>query len=130
MKFTMYHSCIAVFDLEKSIKFYEDALGFEEVRRISADDGSFEIVFMSNKGDTTMLELTWYRDRREPYDLGDNEIHIGLRVDDFQSALAHHKDMDCVCFEKYGHLFYCRSGRLLGRDRPYAINECVSSYFP
>ena len=99
MKFTMYHSCIAVFDLEKSIKFYEDALGFEEVRRISADDGSFEIVFMSNKGDTTMLELTWYRDRREPYDLGDNEIHIGLRVDDFQSALAHHKDMDCVCFE-------------------------------
>ena len=25
MKFTMYHSCIAVFDLEKSIKFYEDA---------------------------------------------------------------------------------------------------------
>lgn len=99
MKFTMYHSCLAVFDLEKSIKFYEDALGFEEVRRISADDGSFEIVFMSNKGDTTMLELTWYRDRREPYDLGDNEIHIGLRVDDFQSALAHHKDMDCVCFE-------------------------------
>lgn len=99
MKFTMYHSCIAVFDLEKSIKFYEDALGFEEVRRISADDGSFEIVFMSNKGDTTMLELTWYRDRREPYDLGDNEIHIGLRVDDFQSALAHHKDMDCICFE-------------------------------
>lgn len=99
MKFTMYHSCIAVFDLEKSIKFYEDALGFEEVRRISADDGSFEIVFMSNKGDTTMLELTWYRDRREPYDLGDNETHIGLRVDDFQSALAHHKDMDCVCFE-------------------------------
>ena len=99
MKFTMYHSCIAVFDLEKSIKFYEDALGFEEVRRISTDDGSFEIVFMSNKGDTTMLELTWYRDRREPYDLGDNEIHIGLRVDDFQSALAHHKDMDCVCFE-------------------------------
>lgn len=99
MKFTMYHSCIAVFDLEKSIKFYEDALGFEEVRRISADDGSFEIVFMSNKGDTTMLELTWYRDRSEPYDLGDNEIHIGLRVDDFQSALAHHKDMDCVCFE-------------------------------
>ena len=99
MKFTMYHSCIAVFDLEKSIKFYEDALGFEEVRRISADDGSFEIVFMSNKGDTTMLELTWYRDRREPYDLGDNEIHIGLRVDDFQSALEHLKDMDCVCFE-------------------------------
>ena len=114
MKFTMYHSCIAVFDLEKSIKFYEDALGFEEVRRISADDGSFEIVFMSNKGDTTMLELTWYRDRREPYDLGDNEIHIGLRVDDFQSALAHHKDMDCVCFENKN---YPEIGRASCRER-------------
>ena len=99
MKFTLYHSCITVLDLEKSMKFYEEALGFKEVRRISSDDGSYEIVFMAKEGDVTMLELTWYRDRKEPYDLGDNEIHVGFRVDDYDAAYAHHKEMGCICFE-------------------------------
>ena len=40
MKFTMYHTCITVLDLEKSMKFYEEALGLKEVRRIEAADGS------------------------------------------------------------------------------------------
>lgn len=99
MKFTLYHSCITVLDLEKSMKFYEEAFGFKEVRRISSDDGSYEIVFMADEGDVTMLELTWYRDRKEPYDLGDNEIHVGFRVDDYDAAYAHHKEMGCICFE-------------------------------
>ena len=84
MKFTLYHSCITVLDLDKSMKFYEEAFGFKEVRRISSDDGSYEIVFMAKEGDETMLELTWYRDRTEPYDL---EAH------------AHHEKMGCICFE-------------------------------
>ena len=79
MKFTLYHSCITVLDLDKSMKFYEEAFGFKEVRRISSDDGSYEIVFMAKEGDETMLELTWYRDRTEPYDLGDNEIHRNIQ---------------------------------------------------
>ena len=29
MKFTMYHTCITVLDLEKSMKFYEEALGLK-----------------------------------------------------------------------------------------------------
>ena len=99
MKFTLYHSCITVLDLEKSMKFYEEAFGFTEVRRISSDDGSYEIVFMADEGDVTMLELTWYRDRKEPYDLGDNEIHVGFRVDDYDAAYARHKEMGCICFE-------------------------------
>ena len=32
MKFTMYHTCITVFDLKKSMDFYEEALGLHEVR--------------------------------------------------------------------------------------------------
>ncbi len=99
MKFTLYHSCITVLDLDKSMKFYEEAFGFKEVRRISSDDGSYEIVFMAKEGDETMLELTWYRDRTEPYDLGDNEIHVGFRVDNYEEAHAHHEKMGCICFE-------------------------------
>ena len=41
MKFTMYHSCITVLNLEKSIEFYEKALGLSEIRRMEGDDYPF-----------------------------------------------------------------------------------------
>ena len=99
MKFTLYHSCITVLDLDKSMKFYEEAFGFKEVRRISSDDGSYEIVFMAKEGDETMLELTWYRDRTEPYDLGEQEFHLAFAVPDMEAAHARHEKMGCICFE-------------------------------
>ena len=46
-----------------------------------------------------LLELTWLRDMDRPYNLGDNEIHLALRTDDYEGALAKHKEMGCVCFE-------------------------------
>lgn len=107
MKFEMYHSCITVLDLEKSLAFYEKALGLKPVRTIEAEDGSSKIVFLGTEGNPCQLELTWMRDRKEPYNLGDNEIHIGFRVDDYDTALAYHKEMNCVCFEnpKFGVYF-------------------------
>ena len=41
MKFTMVHNNFNVRDLDKSIKFYEDALGLKPGRRIEPADGSF-----------------------------------------------------------------------------------------
>ena len=76
MKFEMYHSCITVLDLEKSLAFYKEALGLDVMRTIEPEDGSFKIVFLGNEGGHCQLELTWYADRTEPYNLGDNEIHI------------------------------------------------------
>ena len=99
MKFGMYHSCITVLDLEKSLEFYEKALNLKPVRTIEPEDGAYKIMFLKNDESDYQLELTWYRDREEPYDLGENEIHIGFRVDDFDAALAYHREMSCVCFE-------------------------------
>ena len=45
------------------------------------------------------LELTWLRDRKEPYNLGDNEIHMAVRTDDYEGAYNHHKSMNCICYE-------------------------------
>lgn len=99
MKFTFAHNNINVFDLEKSLNFYKQALGLVETRRKEASDGSFILVFLGDDTTPHKLELTWLRDRTEPYDLGDNEIHIAFTADDYEAAHALHKEMDCICYE-------------------------------
>ena len=97
MKFTMYHSCIAVLNLEKSKRFYEEALGLREIRKIEADDGSYKIAFMGTDENPCQLELTWFKNRKVPYNLGDNDSHIGFRVDNFEEAKEFHKDKGWIC---------------------------------
>lgn len=98
MKFKMCHENYNVLDLGRSMEFYEKALGLKEVRRIEAEDGSFIIVYIGNETTDFVLELTWIRDRKEPYNLGDMEFHLAFETDDYEAALALHKEMDCVCF--------------------------------
>lgn len=99
MNFKFDHNNINVFDLEKSVSFYKEALGFQEVRRYIPEDNSFILIFLSDGSTNHKLELTWLRDRNEPYSLGDNEFHLAVRVDDFDAAYEHHKKMDCICYE-------------------------------
>ena len=99
MNFTFCHNNFNVLDLEKSLKFYEEALGLKEARRKVADDGSFILVYLSDGKTNHTLELTWLRDWDRPYNLGDNEFHLALEVDDFDKAYEHHKEMGCICFE-------------------------------
>lgn len=99
MQFKMVHENYNVNDLERSVSFYEKALGLHEVRRKTAKDGSYIIVFMANENSEFELELTWLRDMDRPYDLGDCEFHLAFRVDDFDAAYKLHKEMGCICFE-------------------------------
>ena len=99
MKFSFAHNNINVIDLGKSLEFYTSALGLAEVRRHQAKDGAFTLVFLGDGATPHRLELTWLRDRKEPYDLGENEIHLAFTVDDFDAALKKHKEMGVVCFE-------------------------------
>ena len=93
------HFNFNVLDLEKSIRFYEKALGLKEVRRKTASDGSFILVYLSDGSTPHQLELTWLRDWDKPYNLGDNEFHLALSVDDFGAAHHRHQQMGCICFE-------------------------------
>ena len=99
MKFSFAHNNINVLDLQKSMEFYEKALGLKETSRIESEDGSFTIVYLGDGVTPHNLELTWLRDWDRPYNLGDNEFHIALRVDDFEAAHELHKEMGCICFE-------------------------------
>ena len=99
MKFKFAHNNFNVLDLNRSLAFYAEALGISEVRRINAADGSFIIVYLGDGVSEHRLELTWLRDRVEPYNLGDNEFHLALTVDDFKAAHARHRDLGCICYE-------------------------------
>ncbi|MCL2226761.1 MAG: VOC family protein [Oscillospiraceae bacterium] len=99
MKFTLAHTNLNVLDLGKSLEFYKEALGLELVNSMKAGDGSFELAFISDGTSSSQIELTWLRDRKEPYELGDNETHVAFIVDDYDAAYAKHKDMGCICYE-------------------------------
>lgn len=101
MKSSFLHFNFNVFDLKKSIEFYEKALGLKEVRRLNSKDESFIIVYMGDEKTDFLLELTWLRDRDKPYNLGDNEIHLAVRVSDKAAAYRLHKEMGCICYENH-----------------------------
>lgn len=99
MKFVFNHYNYNVLDLEKSMAFYEVALGLKEVRRKEAPDGSWKLVYLGDGVTDFQLELTWLRDRKEPYNLGENEFHLAFTVADYNAAHEKHKEMGCICFE-------------------------------
>lgn len=94
------HFNVNVTDLDRSLRFYEKALGLREVGRKEADDGSFILAYLGDQTTGFRLELTWLRDHPQPYELGENESHLCVRVEgDYEEARRFHKEMGCVCFE-------------------------------
>ena len=87
-------------DLDKSLSFYQEALGLKELHRHGAEDGRFMIVFLGDGKTSFNLELTWLRDwEGDGYELGDNEIHLALVAEDYDAAYKQHKAMGCICYE-------------------------------
>ena len=100
MTFTFNHTNLNVCDIDRSIRFYEEALGLQVVRQKEASDGSFTLTFMSDGQNSYLLELTWLRDHADkPYDLGENETHMCFTAEDYDAAHEKHKAMGCICYE-------------------------------
>ena len=99
MQFKFAHNNFNVLDLDKSLKFYEEALGLKEKHRKEAADGSFILIYLGDGQTGHLLELTWLRDRTDAYNLGENEFHLAFEVDDYEAAHAKHAEMGCICYE-------------------------------
>lgn len=82
---SLIHTCYRVLDPESSVDFYEK-LGFEELRRMPIGDEAVNI-FMGLPGDGPRLELTWNRDRTEPYEIGTGYGHIAITTGDLDGTL-------------------------------------------
>ena len=75
------HFNFNVLDLERSLAFYRQALELEVAEEKEAGDGSFKLVYLGDGETGFRLELTWLRDRTEPYDLGEQEFHLAFVTD-------------------------------------------------
>ena len=85
---SLIHTCYRIMDIDRSVAFYR-ALGFEETGRFPIRDEAIN-VFMNlpGDGDEPKLELTWNRDREEPYDIGTGYGHIAVAIGDLDATLA------------------------------------------
>ena len=93
------HFNFNVLDLNKSLAFYKEALGLEPVREKDASDGSFKLVYLGDGVSDFTLELTWLKDRTEPYNLGECEFHLAFHVDDYEGIHKKREEMGCICYE-------------------------------
>ena len=94
------HFNFNVLDLDRSLSFYREALNLTVDREKEAGDGSFNLVYLKDRENSPFrLELTWLRDRTQPYDLGDEEFHLAFLTDEFDALHQKHRKMGCICFE-------------------------------
>ncbi len=83
------HTMVRVTDLDASLKFYCDALGLREVRRIDNEKGRFTLVFLAAPGDeSAQIELTYNWDPEE-YKIGRAFGHLAYEVDDIYATCRH-----------------------------------------
>lgn len=91
-KYKMAHTMIRVLDLDRSLAFYKEALGFEEIRRRDEFDYEFTLVFLGDGSfDSHQLELTYNYGQVVPYDLGTGYGHLAVVVEDLQASHAFHE---------------------------------------
>jgi lactoylglutathione lyase len=83
------HTMIRVNDLERSLKFYCDALGMKLLRRKDYPAGEFTLAFVGYgaEDETAVIELTWNWGKSS-YQHGDAFGHLAIGVDDIYQTCA------------------------------------------
>lgn len=85
------HAMIRVFDLDRSIDFYDKAFGLKVADRFDFD--GFTLVYLRNEEADFELELTWNSGQAEPYSHGSGYGHIAVCVDDCRAEHIRHNEL-------------------------------------
>lgn len=105
------HTMVRVSDLERSLDFYCDKLGLQELRRYDVEKGRFTLVFLAAPGDEdAQVELTYNWDP-EDYDEGRNFGHLAYAVDDIYEVCQRLMDAGVTINRPPhdGHMAFVRS---------------------
>ena len=86
------HTMVRVTDLDVSLRFYQDALGLQVLRRRDYPEGRFTLVYLAAPGDDdAQIELTWNHDP-EVYTGGRNFGHVAYAVPDIYATCQRLQD--------------------------------------
>jgi len=105
------HTMVRVTDIDRSLDFYCDKLGLQEVDRYESEKGRFTLVFLAAPGNTdAQVELTHNWDP-EAYDGGRNFGHLAYEVDDIYAACQRLMDGGVTINRppRDGHMAFVRS---------------------
>jgi lactoylglutathione lyase len=81
------HTRYRVQDLEKTVSFYKDVLGLQEIRRHTSGRGS-QLVFFKAPGSEEEIELCKF-DESGPVVVGPDLTHLAFEVDDIAEFAKH-----------------------------------------
>ena len=81
------HTRYRVHDLEKTVSFYKDVLGLEEVGRQTSGRGS-QLVFLKAAGSDEEIEICKF-DESGPVMVGLDLTHLAFEVDDMEKFVKH-----------------------------------------
>ncbi len=81
------HTRYRVQDLEKTVSFYKDVLGLQEMRRHTSGRGS-QLVFFKAPGSEEEIELCKF-DESGPVVVGPDLTHLAFEVDDIAEFAKH-----------------------------------------
>lgn len=104
------HSMVRVLDLDKSLKFYKEALDLDIAERL--DFEGFSLVYLRNEENDMELELTWNEGTEEAYTHGSGYGHIAVAVDDLE---AEHEKLTALGYEPAEVKEFFREGLLLAK---------------
>lgn len=85
---TILYTMVRVQDLDRSLRFYCEALGMQEVRRETFTDAQFTLVFVGYPNNSALIELT-FNWGDNSYSHGTGYGHIALEVEDIQQVCSH-----------------------------------------
>jgi lactoylglutathione lyase len=77
------HTRYRVNDLEKTVNFYKDVLGLQEIRRHKSPRGS-ELVFLQTPGSEELIEICAYP-ASGPVVVGPDLTHLAFEVDNLEA---------------------------------------------
>jgi len=106
------HTMLRIKDEETSLKFFVDALGLKEIRRIPVEEGRFTLFFLAAEGDEdSQIELTYNWDGDDLGEGSRNFGHLAYQVDNVYETCQKLMDMGYTINRppRDGHMAFVRS---------------------
>lgn len=99
VKYNHFNFCVQ--DMDRSLAFYEEALGLKPIKEAIDPDGAYKRIYLGDGvSDIITLELKWLRDHPQPYDIGEGQFHLAVTAENHDELRAKHREMGCIVAEK------------------------------